>query len=264
MQRFVPHPYLPSVGHVRVIAHRGFVPEGSSGAGIVENTEAAFIAALDAGAHYLESDCRATSDGHVVLFHDPDLTRVTGSAEQVAQLSLRELSARMVDHGGVLTLNEALEAFPEAKWNIDVKTLEAADGAGRAVQGHHDRVLLTSFSETHRMRALQAATRMHADELQRPATSPGKNGIIKILLALGSRSERATNRAFAGLDALQIPERQSGIRVLTDRLLGEAHRRGVEVHVWTVNDPQHMEKLAARGVDGIVTDLTDVAVHTLR
>lgn len=260
------HPYLSAAvpGQrrglpPRVLAHRGLVAPRAAAAGVAENTRAAFGAAVDAGAVYLESDCRLTADGEVVLFHDAELRRVTGDPRQVSQLTLRELSALMSERGGLLTLEQALDEFPRARFNVDVKAAEAADPAGRIVAPHAHRVLITSFSDAHRLRALRSAAAAGA----RPATSPGQRGIATLLAAVASRSRRAEARALDGLDALQIPERQGPIRVLGPRLIDAAHRASVEVHVWTVNDPAHMTALVARGVDGIVTDRADLALETL-
>ena len=84
-----------------------------------------------------------------------------------------------------------------------------------------------------------------------------------MLAAVSSRSDRLAARAFAGIDALQVPERQGGVRIVTPRLIAAAHRHEVEVHVWTVNRPEEMLRLVAMGVDGIVTDRADVAIATL-
>ena len=67
----------------------------------------------------------------------------------------------------------------------------------------------------------------------------------------------SSRRALAGIDALQVPERQGRLRIVTPRLIAAAHRHDVEVHVWTVNDPADMRRLVAMGVDGIVTDRAD-------
>ena len=67
-------------------------------------------------------------------------------------------------------------------------------------------------------------------------------------------------RLLRGIDALQIPERQGRLTVLTPRLIRAAHEAGVEVHVWTVNDEQDMRRLVGMGVDGIVTDRADRAL----
>ena len=98
----------------------------------------------------------------------------------------------------------------------------------------------------------------------RPATSAGTATIGRLVAALAILPARAATRLFAGLDAIQIPERHGRFRVLTPRLVRAAHAAGVEVHVWTVNDPADMRRLVRRGVDGIVTDRADVALDALR
>ncbi|WP_274543187.1 glycerophosphodiester phosphodiesterase family protein, partial [Microbacterium sp. CPCC 204701] len=91
----------------------------------------------------------------------------------------------------------------------------------------------------------------------------GSRTVARVLAAVASRSDRLVARTLAGVDALQVPERQGRLRVVTPRLIDAAHRHGVEVHVWTVNEPDDMHRLVAMGVDGIVTDRTDVALKTL-
>ena len=254
----MPHPYLAATARPRVLAHRGLVAPGLAAQRVVENTRAAFDAAVAAGAVYLESDCRVTSDGEVVLFHDADLLRVLGDPRPVAQVSTGELAALLRHRGGLLTLAEALERFPQSHLNIDVKAAEAAEPAGRLLAPHAERVLATSFSDRIRAAALQAAERAGGT---RPATSAGRGALIRILAALATRSRRATSRALSGLDALQIPERQGRVPVLSPRLIDAAHDAGVEVHVWTVNDPARMDRLLALGVDGIITDRADLALE---
>lgn len=252
------HPYLAGAAP-RVLAHRGLVLPTST-AEIADNTLASITAAVEAGAEYVETDCHLTSDGHVVLFHDATLARVAGDPRPVATVSLAELTGLMETRGGLLTLEQALERFATVRFNLDIKAVLAAEPAGRTVAPHAERTLVTSFSDANRQRALSFATSVAG----RPATSPGRNGILRVLLALASRSRGLIDRAFVGFDALQIPERQGGLRVLSPRLLDEAHHRGVEVHVWTINDPQRMTELVQLGVDGIVTDRADVALRVLK
>ncbi|MBN9190420.1 MAG: glycerophosphodiester phosphodiesterase, partial [Microbacterium sp.] len=83
----------------------------------------------------------------------------------------------------------------------------------------------------------------------------------RLLVAVALRSDRLVRRALAGVDALQVPERQGGVRVVSPRLVEAAHRHDVEVHVWTVNDPADMRRLIGLGVDGLVTDRADVALE---
>lgn len=255
------HPWFQGVGLPRVLAHRGLVTPADAADGIVENSFAAVAAAHSAGAHYVESDCHVTADGVVVLFHDDDLTRVTGDPRKVAEVTAHELEELMSGRGGLITLDQALDAFPTVRFNLDVKATDAATGVGRAVAAHGERVLVTSFSDARRRAALMAA--QDAGRGIRPATSAGRRTIARVLAAVASRSDVLVARALAGVDALQIPERQGRLRLVTPRLVAAAHRHGVEVHVWTVNDPDDMRRLVALGVDGIVTDRADVALETL-
>lgn len=251
------HPWFQASAAPRVLAHRGLVPHDAEG--VAENTLAAFAAAHAAGATYVESDCHLTADGEVILFHDDDLARVAGDPRPVAEVSLRELQAIMGTRGGLLTLAEALDSFPTLRFNLDVKVEAAAVPVGRTVAAHADRVLLTSFSDDRRLAALRAAAAGGGS----PATSGGTRTIARVLAAVATRSERLARRALAGVDALQVPERHRGVRVVTRRLLDVARRTGVEVHVWTVNDPGDMRRLLEMGVDGLVTDRADTALDVL-
>jgi glycerophosphoryl diester phosphodiesterase len=253
----VTHPYFVGTDTPRILAHRGLVLPGSVDA--AENSFAAVAAAHATGAAYVESDCHLTRDGEVVLFHDPDLSRVTGDERRLADVTLHELEDLMAPRGGLITLRQALESFPETRFNIDVKAAAAAVPAGRLVAEHAERVLLTSFSDERRRAALAAAAEVRTD--LSPATSPGSGGVARVLAAVASGSRRLTARALIGLDALQIPERRGVVRVVTRRLIDAAHRAGVEVHVWTVNDPEDMRRLVTAGVDGIVTDRADLALR---
>jgi glycerophosphoryl diester phosphodiesterase len=257
----VTHPWFAGISTPRVLAHRGLVTPESARAGVAENSFAAVAAAHSAGAHYVESDCHLTADGVVVLFHDDNLLRVTGDPRKIAQVTSRELEDLMTGRGGLITLAQALDAFPTVRFNLDVKAPDAATAVGTAVAPHAERVLVTSFSDARRRAALDAVG--GAGRGKRPATSGGRGTIARVLAAVAARSDQLAARALAGVDALQVPERQGRLRVVTPRLIAAAHRHGVEVHVWTVNEPDDMTRLVAMGVDGIVTDRADVALAIL-
>lgn len=251
------HPWFTASASPRVLAHRGFVPPDAEG--IVENSVAAVAAAHAAGARYVESDCHVTSDGVVVLFHDDDLRRVANDPRPVAAVTHDELHRLMVHRGGLLTAADAMDAFPTLRFNLDVKAGAAAEPVGRIIAPQADRVLLTSFSDERRRAAL-AAARARGGE---PATSAGKASILRALAAVATGSAALIRRALTGIDALQVPERQGRARIVTRRLLDAAHTAGVEVHVWTVNDPADMTRLLDLGVDGLVTDRADLALRTV-
>lgn len=236
-------------GPPRVLAHRGLAVEER------ENTMPAFAAALDAGARYLETDVQLSRDQVAVLSHDADLLRVFGRSERIADLSARELAG--LGGGGIPALADALEAFPDARFNIDVKADGASWPAARAVRasGAAGRVLITSFSERRRADAVRL--------LPGVATSASRRGVALALAAAASGSRRAMRAATAGIDALQVPVRYGALEVVTPRLVRAAHEAGVEVHVWTVDEPSEMRRLRELGVDGIITDRCDVALAVL-
>jgi glycerophosphoryl diester phosphodiesterase len=229
----------------RILAHRGLALEAP------ENSIAAFEAAIAAGATHLETDVRATSDGVAVLVHDHALP----DGREVAEMRLAELREALPH---VATLDEALTALPEARFNLDVKHVAAigptaaAVSTGRAVQ----RVLLTSFSGRRRRAVLRMAPTA--------ATSASSDGIAGLVAGLRLRTPAITRYALRNVHAVQIPERALRTDLAAPWSIAEMHAAGVEVHFWVVNDPTRMRELVARGADGIVTDRADLARDALR
>jgi len=258
----VTHGYLTGALTPRILAHRGLTASAQGeDPSVFENSALAFAAAHAAGVEYVETDCRRTADGDVVLFHDETLLRLFADPRPLREVRTAELVALFAEHGGLLTLEEALETFPTLRFNVDVKEPESAEEAGRVVGAHAHRVLLTSFSDRTRRRAVQSAVRSAGLS---PAVSPGRRTIALLRVAAAIRSTALARHALRGVDAVQVPERFGAVRVLTPGLLRLAHDLDVEVHVWTVNDPDRMLALIAAGVDGIVTDRADLAIAALR
>lgn len=253
------HPYFSKARYPRVLAHRGLITAAGEDSGVWENTAASFAAAHAAGVEYIETDCQVTADGDVVLFHDGTLDRLVGDPRAVRDVRTRELRTIFADHGGLLTVAEALSSFPQIRFNIDVKTDAAAGLLGPILVDETHRVLVTSFADANRRATVAAVLR--AGAALRPATSGGIRTIASLRALSSLRLSPA--RLLQDIDALQIPERRGALTVLTPPLLRAAHRADVEVHVWTVNDPTAMRRLAHLGVDGIVSDCADVALAAL-
>ena len=233
----------------RVLAHRGLATEAP------ENTLLAFAKAVAVGTAYIETDVHVSSDGIAVVSHDPSLARVAARKVDVARLTMAEL--RRIDLGygqGFASLEEALDAFPDLRFNVDVKVAGAVTPTVAALERTRaaSRVLLTSFSDGRRRR-LGAL-------VPDAVTSAGRAGVIRSGLAALVGRRGAMERALRGAAALQVPERVGPVRLVTRRFVGAAHRAGAEVHVWTVNDPADMTRLLDLGVDGLVTDRADVAI----
>jgi glycerophosphoryl diester phosphodiesterase len=221
-------------------AHRG-------GAGrFPENSWAAFEDAVGLGYAYLETDARATADGQVVAFHDKTLDRVTDTAGAIADLPwARVARARIRGTEPIPLLADLLASWPDIRFNIDVKALPAAGPVAEVIAraGAFDRVCLTSFSG----RRL-AATRRALDRPVCLATPPGQIGLLGTGLPPGGL---AAMLAARWIRCAQVP-----VRVASPRFLRRAHAAGLQVHVWTVNDPAVMARLLDLGADGIMTDQT--------
>ncbi|MFC5177032.1 glycerophosphodiester phosphodiesterase family protein [Nocardioides taihuensis] len=249
------HRYLDDGGPVLAFAHRGgaYHPELEG----LENTAHAFRHAVALGYRYLETDVHATRDGVLLAFHDAALDRVTDRAGPIAQLTAAEVAEALV--GGrerVPTLRSLLEEFPAARFNIDLKADAAVPLLAELVstEAMADRVLVGSFSP----RRLAAFRRLTGG---RVATSAHPLEVVAFKVLPGGRLARLVTRGRVA--ALQVPHHRKQFRVVTPGLVRRAHAGGAHVHVWTVDDPDEMELLLDLGVDGLMTDRTDILKDVL-
>ena len=241
----------------RIFAHRGLTFQGDKSVAD-ENTLQSFELALAAGADYLESDVQVTKDNVPVLFHDGDLTRLVGKKARISDLSFAQIQQIELPHlGKIPTLQETLVAFPEAKFNLDLKTPQAETVGIQTILklNAENRVLVSSFSEASRKRALAISPTPLA-------TSAGSSKVLLSYLLARAGMEKSLAKQLVGIDALQIPIRLYGIDFTHPKFLEQILPLGVEVHFWTINDPQTMLDLFALGAHGIVTDRADLAVKT--
>ncbi len=235
-----------------MLAHRGLATD------VPENTLLAFLKALSIGVTHLETDVHASADGVAVISHDPDLRRVAGRAARIDQLTMAELSRIDLGSGQTFaSLREALEAFPDARFNIDLKSPDVVGPAVEAIveAGATDRVLVTSFNDARRVAAV--------GRLPGVATSASAVAFTFALIAAKLGLGFFVRRALRGIQAVQVPPAKYGFRIVTPRVVRMLHAIPVEVHVWTINDPFEMNRLLDLGVDGIVTDRSDLAIALL-
>ncbi|HEU4687992.1 MAG TPA: glycerophosphodiester phosphodiesterase [Vicinamibacterales bacterium] len=257
-------PSLDRTSRPLVYAHRG-------GAALrPENTLAAFDHGLALGADGLEFDVRFSRDGIVVVHHDATLERTTGGRGHVADRTADELAA--IDAGywfqaatstdgsypfrgegiGVPTLGTVLTRYRDARLIIELK-LNEPELAHRVIDEVKaadavDRVALGAFG----WRVLRAARKYE------PAIPTG---------ASGEETRWALYRSWVGWPLgrtayreFQVPERSGTTTIVTPRFVAHAHRAGVPVKVWTVNDPADMRRLLQWGADALISDRPDVAV----
>lgn len=247
------HPYF-STDKIIVLAHRG-------GTEPTENTIQAITKALRDGADVIETDIQATRDGIAVLFHDDSIERLTGIKGRVADLNWAELSkVDLVGGTRVTSLEEALRTFPQTRFNIDVKAEAAIDNLVDVVESLevHDRVLVSSFSNRRRLKALKRFS-------QPVATSASASGVLKTwLYCLIGISTKRLSKSLEGIGALQIPRHFKFLRLDTPRFIRQVKATGTLIHYWTINEPEEIIELARLGASGIVTDVPELAVQTLR
>ena len=251
------HPFFPAERPI-AIGHRGCAGERP------ENTIVSFERALELGAAVLESDVHLTRDGVPVLIHDGDVSRTTDGRGAVGELdwkALRDLDAghRFTTPDGstpfrgaghrIPSLAEALDALPGARFNLELKhdvpgiverTLAVLREAER-----EDRTLVTAADD-----ALMARLRAAVAESGAGVAIGASAGEVAHFVVATHRGEPPASVPMA----LQIPHRFAGRPLVTPELVAAALRQDVQIHVWTINEPDEIAALLALGVDGIVSD----------
>jgi len=238
-----------------VMAHRGFSRDG------LENSMAAFAAAVDLGVTHLETDVHATADGWLVAFHDRVLDRVTDGFGPVAGLTWEAVGrARIGGTEPVPLLEDVLGTWPQVRVNVDVKSAAAVGPLVDVVNrtGSWDRVCVASFSDARRRAVLRRLP-------PGVASSPGRGGVAAFWAATRvPHRVGALRRLTRDVVCLQVPEWLGRTRVVDARFVRAAHAADLQVHVWTVDDADDMHRLLDLGVDGIITDRTDTALQVVR
>ena len=229
---------------MRVLAHRG------ANRLAAENTILAFANAVAMGADGVELDVHRTHDGVLVVCHDAVV-----ASGPLYDLSHDELRSA---HPDIPTLAEALDACVGSLVNVEIKNSprdpdwDPDDHAAELLvdlldaRGHDDDVLVSSFN-------LATVDRVHALSPEVPTA----------LLIVGMDPRPAlTTVETHGHTALH-PDLRSVAGPTAGAVVASAHARGIQVNVWTVNNEDEMHRLAASGVDAIVTDVPDVALRVL-
>jgi glycerophosphoryl diester phosphodiesterase len=253
-------PVLP-----RVFGHRG------SGGTHPENTLESFRAAVASGVQYLEFDIHMTRDGEIVVAHDDHLKRICGLDRVIPEMTYAELAkadaGRMFTLDGptfpfrekgirVPRLSEVLAEFSKLRMIVEVKQIAPSvvapmlDVVDRA--GMRRNVLVASEHQE------------PLDEVRKLAPEiPTNFSYLEsgmFIQAMGTRD--ADYRPPA--DAVQIPHRHESWELVTAESVAFAHRLGIEVHVWTVNEEAEMSELLEMGVDGLISDYPHRALDVVR
>ncbi len=227
----------------------------------------AFSRAVTLGYRHLETDLHISSDGVLVCIHDHTVDRTTEATGSVSDFSFSDLS--VLDAGyrhrlpdGHLFRGEGISipAFEDALTNlndvsfvVDLKIDGLVEPLAELIDdlAVHDRLIVGSFSDE-RLEEFREATGRRVPTSAGPVLT--RAWLIASQVGRGGGGEAS---------ALQIPTHLRGVRVVNRKLIQAAHKHGLQVHVWTVNDPAEMESLLDLGVDGLVTDRPDLLKDVL-
>jgi glycerophosphoryl diester phosphodiesterase len=217
-----------------VIGHRGAPKK------ILENTLPSFEAAIQMGADMIELDVQESSDGHLVVFHDFDVERLSGQEGMLVSMNLDELKSLDLGHNAFIpTLEEVLDlARGRIKVNIEIKVLDIEELALKAVidRGMLDDVIFSSF--------------FHDTLMQ----IQGINLNAKTAILYSSPIEDVVSYA----NDLRVSAINPLFFLLEPATVEEAHQHSLQIFPWTVNDEAMIEELINMHVDGIITDHPDV------
>jgi len=218
-------------------AHRGGSAEAP------ENSLAAFTHAVNLGYTEIETDIRGTRDGVAVIHHDATLDRTTDHSGLIRELTWAEVRrARVHGREPIMRLEEALEAFPEARFTLDVKEAASVPALVDALtrSAGMNRAVVGSFSHA-RLRQVRRALPV--------PTSASPREVLRLLAAA-----RLGRRIRIDARYVAIPPVIARVPLAEPGFVEAAHTMGIDVHVWTIDDPATMHELIDRGVDGLMTD----------
>ncbi|MCC5988402.1 MAG: hypothetical protein JJT95_12025 [Pararhodobacter sp.] len=205
----------------------------------------AFAHAVGLGFSHVELDVHATADGVVVIHHDPTLERMTGDKRAVAALDSAVL-AGLRTHGGaeIPHLAALFEEYPALCVNIEAKSDDVVDPLIALIRrmGVIDRICVGSFKP-------ERVARLRAALGEGLCFSPAHAGVGRLWLA-----GCGLPVGQPGFPVAQVPAEYRGVAVVTPRFLRAAHARGIQVHVWTIDERTEMERLLDMGVDGLMSD----------
>ena len=229
-------------------AHRG-------GAGDwPENTMPAFEHAVSLGYRYVETDVHVTADGILVAFHDDHLDRVTDATGAIAELPWREVAPPgSTASEPIPLLEDILGSWPELRVNIDPKHDGSVEALAAVIRGRG--ASIGSASACSRTVGWPVCAPLLGPRL---CTALGPRGTARLR---GASWRIPTGRLVAG--CAQVPVAAKGIRIVDEAFLTAAHARGLQVHVWTIDDADEMVELLDLGVDGIMTDRPQVLREVL-
>ncbi|TMW73359.1 glycerophosphodiester phosphodiesterase [Alteribacter natronophilus] len=263
-------PFFEGLDRPAVIAHQGGEHLAPS------NTLEAFENADRLGVDVIEFDVHVTSDGVPVAIHDSTVDRTTDGSGKVNDLTLEDIQSldagyyfrdlegehSFRDQGVIIpSVEEIFQAFGHMKMNIELKATNDRDRYEELVQsvweliaeyGMENNVLVASFEQD----LIDSFQELSGGA----AVSGGRQEVTRFVVF----HKLFLNSLYTPqVDAVQIPVEESIFNLADRSLIRGAHQRGMDVHYWTINDQETMQKLIDLGADGIITDRPDLLLELL-
>jgi len=232
---------------------------GGGGGEHLENTWPGFEATVALGYPFLETDTVATSDGVLLALHDTSLDRMTDAKGEVSKLTYEQVkSARVGGQEPIPRLDEVFTRWPDLRINIEPKSDQAVDPLVELIRstGSLDRVCVGSFNDA-RVRKMRAALGAGL------CTSIGV--VPTVLLRFASWGVPFLDGFIkrSGAACAQTPIKQWVFPVTDRRFVDRCHGLGMQVHAWTIDEPDEIAMLLDLGVDGIMTNKPTVLKQEL-
>jgi glycerophosphoryl diester phosphodiesterase len=224
--------------------HRGDGPE---------NTLTAFENAWEKGITHFETDIQVTADGVIVLAHDSNTARITNESLLIENVTYSDLNKAPID--GALPwakMAELIASFPQATISIDMKSDKSARALLEYLEknSNYRNLVVGSFSAK-RVNLLRSS-------FPNLATSLTVQEMLKLKFGVKLEPNSRVQK-YA-----MVPQRISGVNVLTSSVIEKLNNLNIPIHVWTVNEQDDMKFLHDLGISGIVTDELDIALNLFR
>lgn len=249
---FIPEP--------RLLAHRGMPLE------FPENTYLSFKHAVEFGIDVIETDTHLTKDNQFIILHDAEISRVSDGTGAIADYTLEELMQfdagyHFTNDGGntfpfrgkevkFISVSELLEKFPAQRFNIDLKDNNPAQvklWAELIKEGDAEERVLTASQYTQNLLEVRKI-------FPNMATSFSAGEVFRFYIANKFGGYKKLAKKQFGGDALQVPVKMAGLRIVSEKAIENAHKLGFKMHVWTINTVEEMNTLLDMGADAIFTD----------
>ncbi|SES66554.1 glycerophosphoryl diester phosphodiesterase [Oceanobacillus limi] len=265
------HPYFKG-DRPLVIAHQGGEHLAPS------STMEAFKNAMELGVDVIEFDVHMTKDGHLVAIHDPTVDRTTNGQGRVNDMTLEEIQSLdaatyFKDENGqnnylnqgvhIPTVEEIFTAIPDMRWNIEIKDSNdpklyrpIAEKLWVMIKNHNveDDVLIASFDQA----IIDMVQEISKDEA---LVSGGRKEVTKFV---GLHKFYLNGLYWPSVEAVQVPTQEGSFNLMDKKLIRGANQIGMDVHYWTINEPETMQQLIELGADGIITDRPDLLLELLQ